>query len=169
MTRIARRLPVLIVFLLLVAACGDQPDSAQLPPAGDDVPPAAGACLEGTEDCNDTLYPGDEPVDLPPSGDVSGQPLPPSEALTVSEAVGTEGVIVVSGFYVDTGSGPMLCEALAESFPPQCGGASVPLADISPIDPDEIQTEQGTSWTDRVVTIVGEMVDGTLAPTPMSA
>jgi hypothetical protein len=167
MTRIVRGV-VLLTFLLVVAACGDDADSAELPPAGDDAPPAAGACLEGTEDCNDTLFPGDEPV-TPLPGDSQGMPIE-GGGLTVAEALETDaaGVIAVTGFYVDTGSGPMLCDALAESFPPQCGGASIPLADISPVDPESIQTNQGTSWSDDPVFVVGEIVDGTLVPTPTS-
>jgi len=162
-----RRGAVLLALLLVVAACGDD-ESAELPLAGDDVPPAAGTCLEGTEDCNDTLFPGDEPITPPPAGGSSGMPV--DGGLTVAEALATDavGVIAVQGFYVDTGSGAMLCEALAESFPPQCGGASIPLADLSSVDPDGIQTNQGTSWSDDLVFVVGEIVDGVLVPTPMS-
>jgi hypothetical protein len=57
---------------------------------------------------------------------------------------------------------------LAESFPPQCGGASIPLADTSAIDPDSINTNQGISWTDDEVFILGEIVDGVFVPTAMS-
>jgi len=168
MNRITRGV-VLIVFLLLVAACGDDADSAELPPAGDDVPAAAGACLEGTEDCNDTLFPGDEPITPPPSGDSQGMPID-GGGLTVAEALAGDaaGVILVTGYYVDSGSGPLLCEALAESYPPQCGGASIPLADTSAVDPDSVQTVEQTSWSDDPVIVVGEIVDGMLVPTPTS-
>lgn len=167
MTRSTRGL-VLFVFLVLVAACGDDADGAQLPPAGDGVPPAAGTCLEGTEDCQDTLFPGDEPVTPLPGGS-QGMPVD-GGGLTVAEALETDaiGIVMVTGFYVDSGSGPVLCEALAESYPPQCGGASIPLGDLSPVDPDGIQTVQGTSWSDDPVFVVGEIVDGTLVPTPTS-
>jgi hypothetical protein len=159
---------MLLVFLLIVAACGDDADSAELPPAGDDAPPAAGACLEGTEDCEDTLFPGDEPV-TPLPGDSQGMPIA-GGGLTVAEALETDatGIIMVTGFYVDSGSGPLLCDALAESYPPQCGGASIPLGDIAPVDPESIQSVQDTSWSDDQVIVVGEIVDGVLVPTPTS-
>lgn len=165
-----RRGAALLALLLVVAACGDDTESAELPLAGDDVPAAAGACLEGTVDCNDTLFPGDEPVTPPPGGDSSGMPIE-GGGLSVADALATDasGVLIVTGFYVDSGAGPMLCDALAESFPPQCGGASIRLADTSAIDPDEIQTEQTTFWTDSPVIVVGEIVDGVLVPTPMSS
>jgi len=168
MTNMQRGLAVLAL-LLVVAACGDSQDAAELPPVGDDVPPPAGACEEGTVDCNDTLFPGGEPQGgITPGGDSAG--MPAGGGLSVSEALQTDaiGPIAVHGFYVDSGTGPMLCEALAESFPPQCGGASIPLADISAIDPDSIRTDQGVSWSDNEVFIVGEIVDGVFVPTEMS-
>jgi hypothetical protein len=91
--------------------------------------------------------------------------------LTVSEALATvaTGPIAVSGFVVEDAAGLRLCEVLLESYPPQCGGASIPLADTSTIDPDELQAAQGVVWTDSPVTVLGEIVDGTLVPTPLSA
>lgn len=165
-----RRTAAILALLLVVAACGDDQNSSELPPVGDDAPPAAGACIEGTIDCNDTLFPGDEPQEsLPPGDRLAGTPIG-GGGLSVAEALETDatGIIAVRGFYLDSGSGPMLCEMLAESLPPQCGGASLPMADASPIDPDSIQTNQGISWTDGEVFVVGEIIDGVLVPTPMS-
>lgn len=167
----ARTWAPLMALLLVLAACGDGATSAELPPVGDDAPQAAGACEEGTvEECNDTLFPGDEPVTPPPSGTSSGMPIP-GGGLTIAEALETDatGILMVTGFYFDDGDGPMLCEMFAESLPPQCGGATIALADITPIDPDSIRSESGVSWTDQPVIIVGEIVDGILVPTPMSS
>jgi hypothetical protein len=168
MTKMHRALAV-SALLLVVAACGDSQDAAELPPVGDDVPPPAAACEEGTVHCDDTLFPGGEPQDgVLPGGDSAG--MPAGRGLSVSEALATDasGPLAVHGFYVDSGTGAMLCEALAESFPPQCGGASVPLANISAIDPESIRTDQGVAWSDDEVFIVGEIVDGVLVPTEMS-
>ena len=172
---------LLAVFLglaLVATACGDGNDTTGgLDDSG--IPPAAGACLEGTVDCNDTpqlgdddLFPGGEPQDgaEPIAGPTGGMVV--DGGLTITEALEGEatGVIAVQGFYVDDGSGARLCEALAESFPPQCGEASIALGDgaLDVIDPDEIQEAQGVAWTDYPVTIIGEIVDGTLVPTEMS-
>lgn len=138
------------------------------PPAGDDTSAAAAVCLEGPDDCNDTLYPGDEPLsDVALGGDSVG--MPAGSGLNVSEALETDatGPISVHGFHADGGSGPMLCEAPAESFPPQCGGAPIPLADLSAVDPDSIQINQDTSWSDDEVLLLGEITDGVRVPTEM--
>lgn len=160
----------LAALMLLIAACGDD-DSRELPPTDDTVAGAAGTCPEGTPDCEDTLFPGEEPDDGLRPNEVTGDLMPTEDALTVGEALaaGEGELLMVQGFYVDTGSGPMLCEALAESFPPQCGGASIPLADISAVDPESIQTEQTTSWSDHPVFILGEIVDGVFVPSPFVA
>lgn len=166
---IIRRSVAILALLLVVAACGDDQGSAEAPLVGDDIPAAAGACLPGTVECNDTLFPDGEPqVGLPPVGDSVG--MPAGGGLSLPEALETDavGFISVHGFYVDNGNGPRLCEALAESFPPQCGGASIALADLSAVDPDTIQTNQGTSWSDNEVFLLGEIIDGVLVPTEMS-
>ncbi|MCB2224048.1 MAG: hypothetical protein KQH83_07735 [Actinobacteria bacterium] len=158
---------LVLALSLAVAACGGD-ETAQLP--ADDGDLAAGTCLEGTPDCNDTpLYPDGEPQDgvLPGEG---ASDLPSDRVPTVAEIVGAaEGTtVMVRGFYVDTGGGPLLCEALAESFPPQCGGASIPLSDIPAVDPDSMRTEQGTSWSDDAVLVQGQIVGGVLVPAPIS-
>jgi len=164
-----RRITAIMALLLVVAACGDDVGAEELPPAGDDAPVTAGTCPEGTVDCDDILYPDGEPQgDVTLGGDSAG--MPAGRGLSISEALETDptGPISVHGFYVDNGSGPMLCEVLAESFPPRCRGASIPLADLSAVDPDSIQTSQGTSWTDDEVFLLGEIIDGELVPTAMS-
>jgi len=90
--------------------------------------------------------------------------------LTVAEALATDasGFLVLQGFYVDDGNGPRLCEALAESFPPQCGGANIELGDLSGIGLGQLQRSGDVTWSDDAVVIVGEIVEGVLVPTPTS-
>jgi hypothetical protein len=88
--------------------------------------------------------------------------VPADGGLTISEALvgGAPGVIAVQGFLFDDGSGPKLCEALAESFPPQCGGASIPVSgQVGPSDVPLV-SEQGVTWTDQPVTLFGEIING---------
>lgn len=90
--------------------------------------------------------------------------------LTIDEALTTDatGILAVQGFVVADDSGIRLCDLLAESLPPQCGGASIAVADLDAVDPDELKSSQGVTWTDFPVTIVGEIIDGALVPTPLS-
>jgi len=151
---------ILIVALALtLAACGGGDETtADLPldPNADAGSMAGGACLEGEPDCNDT--PGGEPQDLPSSGDGDNS----ITTISVGEASSASGTVMVAGFLVDVAGEAHLCEALAESFPPQCGGASILLSDLGQIDRDELKTEGDVTWTDDHVVVTGTMVDGTL-------
>lgn len=161
-----KKLLILIAVLALaLAACGGDEDSAAGLPTNDDAAvsgPAAGACLEGEPDCNDT--PGGEPQDLPEPG--TGDDA--IENLSVAAAAAASGRVMVTGFLVDVAGESRLCEALAESFPPQCGGANITLTSLDQIDPDELKTEGDVTWTDFPVTVFGEMVDGTLVVDPIA-
>lgn len=149
-------------FALITAACGTSAEEVPVNTNPDVNPAISGACLVDEPDCNDTGAIGDEPIDLPPSsGDVTTGAVVDG-GLTVSEALTTDaiGILAVGGFLVDDGTTARLCEALAESFPPQCGGASIELASYSTIDPDSLKTEQGVTWTDDHIIMFGEIVDG---------
>ncbi|MDX2466230.1 MAG: hypothetical protein QNL12_02860 [Acidimicrobiia bacterium] len=161
-----KRLVILFAALALaLAACGggDDADSADLPINTGDEPAAAldATCLVGEPECNDT--PGGEPTDLPDSS-VTDLPLVP---LNVGQVLDASGPAMVSGFLVKTDGAIRLCEALAESFPPQCGGASITLSSLDQIDPDELQNEGSVTWTDFEVLVSGELLDGTLVVTPI--
>jgi len=100
-------------------------DGAEWPPEGsDDDPPATATATAGVI----------EVADL-----VSGSPVDS---------------VTVAGFVVLDASGSRLCEALAESFPPQCGGSSVTIANPDQLDV-ELDTEQGVRWTNTRVTLTG--------------
>jgi hypothetical protein len=168
------RLAALLTALILVAAaCGGGEDDALLPvndgdsPAADFSPGPGSACAVDEPDCSDTPSPGEQPQGLP-SGDVGGFVV--RGGLTISEALATDatGVLALQGFLVDDGQQARLCETLAESFPPQCGAASVALDSIDQIDPDELSTEGNVTWTDNPVTVLGELVDGVLVTTSLS-
>lgn len=94
----------------------------------------------------------------------------PGEALSVEEALAStlEGPLLVSGFIVAPDGEPVrLCSALLESYPPQCGGASLVVEglDLEAIEgltrtaePDLAQV----AWTDAAVPVLGEVADGVL-------
>ena len=166
---------VALALALFAAACGGSEEQLEEPSAGD-TPPAAGACLAGDPNCDDLgplptgdepLFTGGEPTDGAPPAD-AGQPLV-GGGLSVSEVLETQidGGFAIAGFYFDDGSGPLLCEALAESFPPQCGGASIPIDNSSGIELDGLVTESAVTWTDQAAVLVGEVVDGVFVVTPI--
>ena len=158
-----KALLLLAALALALAACGggdsDDAATADLPINDGNDPGIAAACLEGEPDCNDT--PGGEPQDLPSGGDDE-----PTAVLSVADAANAAGQVTVTGFLIDVAGESRLCESLAESFPPQCGEASITLTSLDQIDPDELKTEGDVTWTDYPVTVFGEMVDGTLVATP---
>lgn len=84
------------------------------------------------------------------TGDSSLAPMEISELLEADVPITTS----VIGYVVISDTGARLCEALAESFPPQCGGSAVDIA-----NPDVLtvafEEEQGVQWTDPRVQLDG--------------
>lgn len=163
------------------------PDTAEptpLPPSDnpDATPGVAAVCAPDFPDCIDTVVIDREPQALPDTETlppaVDPEPVTPADSgpitsggmlvdggLTVPDALSTDatGLIAVQGHFFDDGTGARLCEVLAESFPPQCGGASIPLSgheDV--IETVLLVTTQGVTWTDAPVSLLGEIIEGTL-------
>jgi hypothetical protein len=167
-----------VILALLAAACGtsdeesaptapiggtDEPSALPINPNPDDTPVISGACAEGEPDCNDTVAIDDEPQDLPPPGDdVVPSGMLVDGGLTVGDAlaVSRAGPIAVKGFLLIDDDGARLCEALAESFPPQCGGVFVAIDGFEEVLNAPLSNAQGISWTDQHVSFLGEFVDG---------
>jgi predicted secreted protein len=75
--------------------------------------------------------------------------------IDVGELVdGESGDVAVRGFVIWDNTSARLCEVLLESYPPQCGGASVDIADPERLGVD-LEEAQGVRWTSNVVTLVG--------------
>lgn len=76
------------------------------------------------------------------------------------------GPVEVTGILFDDGGGLVFCGALAESFPPQCPGPSVAINNSADVVAEF--TESGNvRWTDRPVTLLGDMIDGQLHVDPI--
>ncbi|MBK5269082.1 MAG: hypothetical protein JJE47_16800 [Acidimicrobiia bacterium] len=164
-----RRLAVLLAALMMIAAAcssADSDDPAQVPvnDQPNDNPVASGACTIDEPNCNDTVI-GGEPQVLPGDNSDAGSSggMTVDGGLSVSDALsgGVSGVLAVQGFIVDDGTGAKLCEALAESFPPQCAGASMPISGYETAITTPFINEQNVMWTDQTVSLFGEIVDGT--------
>ncbi len=163
-------LAVVGVLALVMAACGSDETTSDLPldggSGGDgsgqvaDLPIndgntggdglSAGTCLPEEPKCEDTFVDSGEPTE------------PPSPGVPVATVANTpiDGGFAISGFYFDDGTGPRLCEALAESFPPQCGGASVAFDNTAGTDLGVLSIEQGVTWSDQPILVEGSVVDG---------
>jgi len=164
---------VAIVLVMAVIAAGCAASEERGGPGADGIPVVAGVCAEDTPDCEDTLVAGDGSVtdsDLPLAPADDGGDAPASSGfivdggLDISEAIAYEGteVVAVRGFFVSEGTAARLCEALAESFPPQCGGVSVVVTNPEALS-DVLLIEQGdTQWSEGYVTVLGTIVDGEL-------
>lgn len=94
----------------------------------------------------------DEPVDASP--DDQG-------AIDLLELVTTEpaGEVTVRALLYDDGTGLSMCEVLAESFPPQCMGQQVEIANPDTVDADFTQRDE-IRWTDRVTILIGTYLEG---------
>ena len=118
---------LIVVLALAVAACGTPNDS------GDD------ASLP-----TDASGSGDQPID---------------GAVSLGEALAYMGrdPIAVEGFVVIDGAGARICESLAESFPPQCGGAHLDITNPGVLTDLPLVEEASTQWTDTYVTLFGDV------------
>jgi hypothetical protein len=96
----------------------------------------------------------------------SSDSLPLSvEGLLVAEPSGSVDAV---GFVVIDSSGAHLCFALAESFPPQCGGGSVEI--VNPDDLDVAFEESGdVQWTESAVVVRGQYSDQTFTIEALSS
>jgi len=103
--------------------------------------------------------------------DADGLPSPsgPSSAIgpgiSIREAMDSdlEGPLLVNGYLVVVGDEVLLCEALAESFPPQCAGASLVIEGLDLEEINGIESEGDVMWTDAPVQLLGSVDDDTIS------
>lgn len=108
---------------LLLAACGG---------TGDDPAASAGG--------GPVLVIADGPITEP--------------GMSVADALGhraTDDLVTVSGaLFVDADGTVRLCDAIAESFPPQCGGERIVVQGLDLDAVAGLQTEGAVSWAEGV-------------------
>jgi hypothetical protein len=112
---------------MLLAACGG---------TGDDPSASAGGDPTG----DPVLVIADGPITDP--------------GMSVAEALGhraTDDLVTVSGaLFVDGDGTVRLCDAIAESFPPQCGGERIVVQGLDLDAVAGLQTEGDVSWAEGV-------------------
>ena len=106
-------------------------------------------------------------VGATPSSASSGDPVlvivegePGSAGISVAEAIGhgpTDDIVAVTGALFAAPDGTvMICDAIAESFPPQCGGERIRVDGLDLASVPGLQTEGEVSWAERV-TLLGSV------------
>ena len=92
---------------------------------------------------------GGEPVLVIADGDPDvGSGLSVAQALTHRA---TDDLVTVSGaLFVDTDGTVRLCDAIAESFPPQCGGDRIVVQGLDLASIAGLQTEGDVRWAEGV-------------------
>lgn len=126
-----------VVLALVLAACAmDRPGAATLDP---DAP---------TDSSDDPVPqpPADGPVLL--AGESEVDDLPPISVAEALEAEHGQTVVVTGALFVDADGTVRLCDAIAESFPPQCAGDRIVVEGVDLEDVPGLQTEGEVSWAE---------------------
>lgn len=102
---------------------------------------------------------GDTATTSPDTTQTTADPISLGDLLERGVEGSAGDTVLVSAVLVDDGSGMRMCEALAESFPPQCAGRSIGVRHLE-VAEVPLTEEQGVRWTDRAVWLVGWVEDG---------
>jgi hypothetical protein len=99
----------------------------------------------------------------------SGPPAPTPGAatgpgLTVEEAMASdlEGPLLVRGMLLADDESTRLCDALAESYPPQCGGRFLRVEGLDLATMTGLTSAEGVTWSEGLVKLLGDVEDETL-------
>ena len=105
------------------------------------------AACTGPGGAVDTPRPDEAPILVIADGEPGDGPgLSVAEALTHGP---TDDLVTVTGsLFVDADGTVRLCDAIAESFPPQCGGDRIVVTGLDPADVPELQEENGVRWAE---------------------
>ena len=163
MFRMSVRLIAAVSVVVIASSCAVSEERSG--PGADGIPDVLLACAEDHPDCQDTLATGDLPTGgndpLAPStepndGSVSNG-MVADDGLSVSEAISYKGSqpVAVHGYVVRTFEAAQLCEALAESYPPQCGGASLALVNPDATDGVPLVEDGEVQWSPDIVILIG--------------
>ena len=138
---VRRYLPFLALTLALTACArtgGDEPvtDDGEAPPSA----------AETTADAVLIIEPG---------AVASGPGITVTDAL--EQAGGDEPLLVNGSLFVDADGGALLCEAIAESFPPQCGGLRLEVRGLDP-EGQVLEEAEGVRWAESVQ-LLGRVVE----------
>ena len=164
MLRISARLVVALMAVILVASsCAVSEERSG--PGADGIPDVVFVCADDQPDCQEAITTGgiptggDDPV-APTTGPGDGAAssgMTVDDGLSVSEAIAYEGSqpVAVHGHVVRTSESAQLCEVLAESYPPQCGGANLILVNPNATDDLTLLEDGDVQWSPDIVVLIG--------------
>jgi hypothetical protein len=169
---------ILAAAALVLASCASGDNGTT--DTSDDAAAVLSQCAEDAPECNDTATIGtDDDLgetggDLPLAPDVSDSAsggMIIDGGLTIEEALAYDGTdaIAVSGFFVSLDGEARLCSVLAESFPPQCGGLSVTIANPEVLTSTPLVEEGSTQWSEDAVTLIGTITGDVFTIDALSA
>ena len=126
-----KALTSLMLPLFLLAACASTGDA----PSTDSGSPGVGA-----------------------RGDVDGiltiaQGTASGPGISIDEAIGNAGaepLLVNGALFIDPDGAVLLCNAIAESFPPQCGGTRLEIRGLDLASVPDLEEANGARWAERV-------------------
>jgi hypothetical protein len=102
--------------------------------------------------------PAEDPATPPPAARPAGPGISVQEALASKLDV----PLLVRGYVVAAGGEIRFCDALAESYPPQCGVASLVVEGVSLNELPALTTAEGVTWSERELQLLGRVEDGVL-------
>ncbi|MEA2652219.1 MAG: hypothetical protein QOI85_1940 [Chloroflexota bacterium] len=73
--------------------------------------------------------------------------------ISIEDAVGNGGdqpLLVNGALFVDPQGKVLLCDAIAESFPPQCGGLRLEVRGLDLASLPDLEEENGMRWAEQV-------------------
>lgn len=140
-----RTLPIFaLVLALALAGCaattGDDPVTDD-----GDTPPSSGG--GGTT--------ADAVLIVEPGSTATGPGITITDAL--AQVGGDQPLLVNGSLFVDADGGALLCEAVAESFPPQCGGLRLEVRGLDP-EGQVLEEADGVRWAESVQ-LLGRVVE----------
>jgi hypothetical protein len=137
-----RRLLAIFIVTLFLAACGTGAGDDPVTDVGTTPGPAAGTQADGV-------------LVVESGATASGPGISVGDAL---EQVGSDQPLLVNGsLFVDGDGAALLCEAIAESFPPQCGGLRLEVRGLDP-DGQVLEEANGVRWAESVQ-LLGRVVE----------
>lgn len=83
--------------------------------------------------------------------------------ISIEEAIALESPepVLVNGWVYARGGEIRFCDAIAESYPPQCPGVSLLVEGLKLEEVDELQREGDVAWSERTQ-LLGVVADGKL-------
>ena len=111
------------------------------------------AACASTGDAPSTSGPGGSGVDADGILNIAAGSTAVGPGVSIEEAIGNSGgepLLVNGALFVDANGRVLLCDALAESFPPQCGGSRLEVRGLDLASLPDVQEANGVRWAEQV-------------------